>query len=104
MLKTIQEELNKIKEEKLEKELEIQNLNRVVANLSDQVLNMGGKPNKKTAERKQKKTTIVTEEKYDSKEMMNLVEENEALRKGLHEILSSVNKKKGMLILHIQII
>lgn len=101
MLKSIQEELNRIKEEKLEKELEIQNLNRVVANLSDQVINLGGKPQKKTVEGKLKKATKPVEQKDDqTKEMMNLVEENEALRKGLHEILSSVNKKKGVLNLH----
>lgn len=101
MLKSIQEELNRIKEEKLEKELEIQNLNRVVANLSDQVINLGGKPQKQTVEEKQKKAAKPVEKTGDqAKEMLNLVEENEALRKGLHEILSSVNKKKGMLTLY----
>lgn len=90
-----QEKLKLAEEKLLESKLEIQKLNRIINNLSGKNSN-GDDEYLKPVENN---STIETLEKSNFKHdkcMDALVEENEALRKGLHEILETLNKKKGI--------
>lgn len=93
-----QEKLKNAEEEINESKLEIQRLNRTISNLSEQIVNGDVMSNSKVAK---SNLQIKTSENlnYNSEQCMKaLTEENEALRKGLHEILETLNKKKGMYI------
>lgn len=86
----------KLEEEKIQAKLELKKLHRVVANLYDQLIGLGATPNTKVDE------IDYSAEKSDAMKLRSettinaISEENEALRKGLHEILESLNKKSGM--------
>lgn len=89
-----QEKLKLAEEEILESKLEIQKLNKIINNFSDQP----GNGDVEYVKLVKNKSTIGTSEKHDyngDQYMKALAEENEALRKGLHEILETLNKKKG---------
>ncbi|XP_050500647.1 centrosomal protein of 290 kDa [Diabrotica virgifera virgifera] len=72
----------------LQLKTELQKLNRANASLTSQILELGHKP---LHESKVSAPTIDFDSKEDNKA---LVEENEALRKGLHEVMSCINDKK----------
>lgn len=88
-LDTLKKKLTKLEEDKLSSSSEIHKLNRMICSLTDQILELDQKPI----------YFNVTEHKLVSTDLKNenkaLVDENEALRKGMHEILNSINVKKG---------
>lgn len=91
-LDNMRKELSNVEEEKLELRSEVQKLQKIVSSLSDQILDLGQKPQPAGFVGKMVKTDDF---KTFNKDLKNLSEENEALRKGLHEILNSINERKG---------
>ncbi|XP_018571875.1 centrosomal protein of 290 kDa [Anoplophora glabripennis] len=88
-LEVLKKKLTKMEEEKLSLKSETQKLNRMLSSLTDQILELGHKPiYDNVTERKPISVDLKNENKA-------LVDENEALRKGMHEILNSINVKKG---------
>lgn len=92
----LQKHINTLEDEKLSLKGEIQKLNRKLSVLSSQILDSGGKLSIDT-ETETNDSTSIKLVKQDSKQgrEKELLEENEALRKGLHEILESVQAKNG---------
>lgn len=82
--------LTKLEDENIDLKLKMQNLNRNNANLSRKLLKIGGKPD--TELDKSLEQPVIENSDED---MKILVEENEALRKGLHEVLEGLQKKIG---------
>lgn len=90
-MENVRKELNNIEEEKLELRSEVQKLQKIISSLSDQILDLGQKPQCSYMSK-----IIKTDDfKTFNIDLKNLSEENEALRKGLHEILNSINERKG---------
>lgn len=101
----LQDQIKVYEENELRLRMEIQKLSRVGSVLSKQVLELGETPEAsldgkaivegEVKEEKLVETRIEKEgvplEKYQS-----VVEENDALRKGLHEIMDSIHLKDGM--------
>lgn len=86
-IQKFEKRLEEVEEEILGYKNDIQKKNRTIANLCDQLEKLGTKPDLKT---------IPSEHSSKNEDMLALCEENEALRKGLHEILESINKKRGI--------
>lgn len=91
----LNKKLSKYEEENLNLRSRNQKLNRHIAKLSDQIVDLGHDPKECSLSRHDGKKTdyLLTKE-----ETTAIIEENEALRKGMHEILNSINAKKGMYI------
>lgn len=87
-LEALKKKLTKTEEEKLASKSENHKFNKMISSLTDQILELGEKP----------VYDNITEHKSVSADLKNenktLVDENEALRKGMHEILNSINIKK----------
>ncbi|KAJ8934432.1 hypothetical protein NQ318_017133 [Aromia moschata] len=85
----LKKQFGKTEEEKLDLKSELHRLNGIISSLTNQILDLGHKP-----QYDQMRTENATD--WDlRKENKALVDENEALRKGMHEILNSVNVKKA---------
>lgn len=84
-------QLSKLEEENINLKLKVQVLSRKSASLSKQILKVGRTPNCEYT------AAVETENHLNEtdNELKVLAEENEALRKGMHEILESLHKKNG---------
>ncbi|XP_056644391.1 centrosomal protein of 290 kDa [Diorhabda sublineata] len=83
-----------IKDETIVKlKTEVHKLNKTVTSLTNQILELGHEPSHEFVEM----FSFPRENSLIKKENKSLVEENEALRKGLHEVMACINEKKSKL-------
>lgn len=93
-LQNIHLQLSKLEDENVDLKIKIKDLNRKNAKLSKEILKLGGVLDESaTAPSEKSNISKISSETHE--EMKSLVEENEALRKGLHEILQSLQNKNG---------
>ncbi|XP_060525387.1 centrosomal protein of 290 kDa-like isoform X2 [Cylas formicarius] len=90
-IEKLNRKLSSMQEEKVQLKMIVKDLKRRNSELSDQLIELGHKPIGK--ENDQPKSTARNSKELGD-QIRALSEENEALRKGLHEILNSVNVKK----------
>lgn len=83
--------LSKLEDENVSLKLNVQDLNRKNSYLTKQILKLGGKPDAENARVIENDPGKPNKNNVDLKA---LSEENEALRKGLHEILEGLQQKK----------
>ncbi|KAF5299147.1 hypothetical protein FQA39_LY02320 [Lamprigera yunnana] len=86
----MQKQINVLEEEKLSLKSEIQQMQRKISSLSLQTINTHGSKEKET---NQIQYLIQADYKQHTEQYVKLLEENEGLRKGLHEILISIQGK-----------
>ncbi|CAH0553139.1 unnamed protein product [Brassicogethes aeneus] len=89
----LKKQLTKLDEENLNLKSRIQKLTKTVSSLQNQIFDLGCKPDNNLIENfsKPNATESIL---LDKDELKGIIEENEALRKGMHEILNSINTKK----------
>lgn len=100
-LQSAQLKLSKLENENVALKMKVQDLNRKNVSLNKQVARMDGAPDESTSI--SDKGHLVKQFENTEEEMKLLAEENEALRKGLHEILESLRKKNGTIIIVFQL-
>ncbi|XP_017769408.1 PREDICTED: LOW QUALITY PROTEIN: centrosomal protein of 290 kDa-like [Nicrophorus vespilloides] len=102
----LQKDIGGLEEERIEMRLEIQKLSKIIGALSDQILDLGETPIvekivdesevEEVAVEKPIPNRVEIDDGVKKEKYVAVVEENEALRKGLHEILESVQSEKGL--------
>lgn len=90
----LKHQLSNKEETILQLKTENHKINRTALSLTNQILELGHKP---SYESKHKQAVSDDVSRYSKEEMKSLAEENEALRKGLHEIMDSIKNKKSQL-------
>ncbi|KAG5876194.1 hypothetical protein JTB14_001937 [Gonioctena quinquepunctata] len=81
--------LGKKEEQSIQLKMEIHKLNKTISSLANQIISLGEKPDFDNLQ------SFASKDDCFGKENKVLSEENEALRKGMHEILNSINIKKS---------
>lgn len=105
-LRKLQKQVKLQEENELNLRMEIQKLNRVASVLANQILELGETPEadldelkdvvrRQMPDEEERRLDASGSESVSLEKYSGVVEENEALRKGLHEILESIHLKDG---------
>lgn len=98
MISNLQNRIENLEEEKLQHKVKHHEYRNIIKNLKMQIIKLGAEPEIK--DHCDDLPTIAATEKPKvesefKKKFEEAVEENEALRKGMHEILESIKTKNG---------